>query len=134
MMKSLDQPSKVIERVIQLAKDLRIALDNRNRERLPEEKADPRRDRKQIVQVERALRRYLAQQPMSTLAVLMRVARVGTGEVPVEEAVSLANPTRSERLDLLVDALVAEIHLANYLKRGLIELAKHSVDVDLPPR
>ena len=129
-MKSLDPPSKVIDRVIRLAKELRQARVSSEREHLPMEKPDPKRDRKHVVHMERALRKYLAQQPMSLLSVLMRVARVGTGEIPATDAASLANPTRSERLDHLVDALVAEIHLAEYLERGLTELGSHGVDVN----
>jgi hypothetical protein len=85
---------------------------------------------KQAAQIERPLRRYLSQQPVAVLSIIMRVLRVGTGEVKAADALSLVNPTRSERLDHLVDAMVAEVLIADYLERGVSQLAEQAIDVD----
>jgi hypothetical protein len=123
-------PSHVISKAIELAGASQRAWEQQTRPRIPGAKSDPRAERKQTVERRQALRNHLDRQSLTALSHLMRVVRVGTGEVTPEEAATLSNPTRSERFDRLVDALVAEIHLAAYLQDGLAQLGEKGIDID----
>lgn len=133
MTKSLDSPSKILDRVIALATDVELARDAASAASSCH--SDPVEDHVLVVKAERGLRKYLGQQQMSALRIVMLVNRVGTGQLLPEhfrDRFDNGQP-KMTRLDHVVEELVSDRELSGHLAEGLSKLSERGIMLDRMP-
>ena len=128
MNKPLDPPSKIVDRVIALAADVKLAWENAA---ATDCRTDPVEDHVMVLKAERSLRKYLGQQKLPALRLVMLVSRIGTGQLLPEqlrERLVQGSP-KMMRLEHVMQVLVSDRELAGHLAEGIAKLEVKGIRV-----